>query len=145
MHTSKQDLRLITIMILFSLLDLARTYNGPVNSAISDYLYLCTSIFTSGFLSNNRELKYNHHQFPIRSYFAFYPNHRGQIPSEYHNQNLVYERQGVSVDWRNTGIISEEKIPSNFFFLTEMHYGRCGCYTSSNRLVEVNGTATGLR
>ena len=144
-HASTQDLRPIIIVILFSLLDPERTYNGPVNKAMLDYLYLSTSINTNGFMSNNGQVKYNHNQFPTNSYFAFYPNHHGQIPSGYHNHNLVFERQGVSVDWRNTGIISKEKIPSNFFFLTEMHYGGGGCYTSSDRWVEANGTAIGLR
>lgn len=121
------------------------TYNNPVNVAMDDYLYLSTSIYTNGFLSNNIEVTYNHNNFPIRSYFAFFPNHRGQRPSKYHDKNLVYERQGVSVAWRNTGKVSGENLPINFFFLTEMHYGGGGCYTTSDRWTEANGTAIGLR
>jgi hypothetical protein len=111
-----------------------------------DYLYLSTSIYTNGFLSNNMEVKYyNFGSFPIRSYFAFFPNHREQTPSTFHDDNLVYETQGVAVDSRNTGMALTERIPSNFFYLTEVHYGGGGCYTSSDRWDEANGTAIGLR
>ena len=65
--------------------------------------------------------------------------------STYHSQNLDFERVGVSIDWRNTGIISGENLPNNFFFLTEVHYGGSGCYTTSDRWVEAKGTAIGLR
>jgi hypothetical protein len=110
-----------------------------------DYLYLSTSININGFLSNNMKVTYKYKTLPIRSYFAFFPNHRGQIPNGHLSDNLVYESQGVAVQWRNTGIISNEKIPSNFFFLTELHYGGGGCYTSSDRWFEANGAAIGLR
>ena len=88
---------------------------------------------------------YNCGSFPIRSYFAFFPNYREQTPSTFHDDNLVYETQGVAVDWRKTGMVSTERIPSNFFYLTEVHYGGSGRYTSSDRWVEANGTAIGLR
>ena len=106
-----------------------------------DYLYLSTSSYSDGFLSNNVKVKYNP---GILSYFAFFPNHREQKPSTHHNSNLVYETRGVAVDWRNTGMVLTERIPSNFFYLTEVHYGGGGCYTSSDRWVEANGTAIGL-
>ena len=122
------------------------SYNKPLNAAMLDYLYLSTSTNTNGFLSNNRKVKYNNRgPYPIRSYFAFFPNHRGQSVSKYHGSNLVYEREGVAVDWRRTGKVSTNTIPSNFFFLTEIHYGGDGCYTSSDRWTEANGTAIGLR
>ena len=91
------------------------------------------------------EVKYNGPMFPIRSYFAFFPNHRGQNPNTQASSKLVYETRGVAVDWRNTGIVLTERIPSNFFYLTEVHYGGGGCYTSSDRWIEANGTAIGLR
>ena len=132
------------LVILFSLLGSGITYNIPANSIMGDYLYLSTSIYINGFLSNNMKVKYNHNSFPIRSYFALLPNHREQKPSTYHNSNLVYETRGVAVDWRNTGMVLTERIPSNFFYLTEVHYGGGGCYTSSDRWNEANGTAIGL-
>ena len=111
-----------------------------------DYLYLSTSNYANGFLSNNVEVKYNPISYTIISYFAFFPNQHEQTPStNYKDAELVYERQGVAVDWRNTGMVLTERIPSNFFFLTEMHYGAGGCYTSSDTWVEANGTAIGLR
>ena len=91
------------------------------------------------------EVKYTYGNFPIRSFFAFFPNHREQKPSTYHDSNLVYEIRGVAVDWRNTGLVLTERIPSNFFYLTEVIYGGGGCYTSSDRWFEANGTAIGLR
>ena len=111
-----------------------------------DYLYLSTSIHIKGFLSNNMEVKYDHprNSFPIRSYFAFFPNHREENSSTNHPK-LVYETRGVAVKWRNTGMALTERIPSNFFYLTEVHYGGGGCYTSSDRWIEANGTAIGLR
>jgi hypothetical protein len=108
-----------------------------------DYLYLSTSSYSDGFLSNNVKVKYNS-GIPL-SYFAFFPNHREQKLSTYHNSNLVYETRGVAVDWRNTGMVLTERIPSNLFYLTEVHYGGGACYTSSDRWVEANGTAIGLR
>jgi hypothetical protein len=135
------------LVIFFSLLDPGHdiTYNIPKNSFMLDYLYLSTSIYINGFLSNNMEVKYNFGSFPIRSYFAFFPNHREQTPSTYQNDNLVYETGGVAVDWRYTGMVLTERIPSNFFYLTEVHYGGAGCYTSSDRWKEASGTAIGLR
>ena len=135
------------LVILFSLLGwkLESGKNIPLNLFMGDYLYLRTSIDITGFLSNNMKVKYNHKSFPTNSYFAFFPNHREQKPSTYHNSDLVYESRGVAVDWRNTGMVLTERIPSNFFYLTEVHYGGGGCYTSSDRWVEANGTAIGLR
>jgi hypothetical protein len=112
---------------------------------MGDYLYLSTSIYINGFLSNNMKVIYNHDSFPIRSYFAFFPNHRGLNPNTQASPSWIYETGGVAVDWRNTGLILTERIPSNFFYLTEVHYGGGGCYTSSDRWNEANGTAIGLR
>ena len=123
-------------------------YEIPRNSNMSDYLYLSTSRNSNGFLSNNDMVDYSvaGGSYPTRSYFAFFPNHRGQNVSMYHAHNLIFEKRGVAVDWRNTGInVSGKKLPNQFFFLTEVHYGGAGCYTSSDRWVEANGTAIGLR
>ena len=110
-----------------------------------DYLYLSTSGYISGFLSNNVAVEYNYgHSYPIKNCFVFLPNHREQKPSTYFNGDLRFEAGGFAVDWRNTGIPSKDKIPGNFFFLTEVHY-YYGCYTSSDRWTEATGTAIGLR
>jgi hypothetical protein len=90
------------------------------------------------------EVKYTKSDFTANSYFAFFPNHGEEKPSTYH-PNKAYETRGVAVNWRNTGMVLTERIPSNFFYLTEVHYGGGGCYTSSDRWFEANGTAIGLR
>ena len=124
----------------------SNTYDEPENSKLSDYLYLSTSVNINGFRSNNEDVKYNFGgPYPIPSYLAFFQNHRREDVSTYLADYLVYETTGVSVDWRKTGIIATEKLTTNFFFLTEMHYGGSGCYTSSDRWAEANGTAIGLR
>jgi hypothetical protein len=135
---------MFVLVNLFSLLEPGITYNNPKNSFMLDYLYLSTSIYANGFLSNNMEVKYNPGSPTTTSYFAFFPNHREQKPRTNHPK-LVYETRGMAVDWRNTGMVLTERIPSNFFYLTEVHYGAGGCYTSSDRWVEANGTAIGLR
>lgn len=110
-----------------------------------DYIYLSTSIDKDGFL-NNITVKYDYlGPYPTRSYFAFFPNHRRQNVDMYHTHKMVFEKQGVCVKWRKTGKMSNEKLPDQFFFLTEMHYGGGGCYSSSDRWTEANGTAIGLR
>ena len=143
LEASTQNVRLSNL--IFFIIEPDVQYDSPKNSFMLDYLYLSTSIYTNGFLSNNMEIKYNKVNFPVRSYFAFFPNHREQKPSTNHDNDLWYETRGVAVDWRNTGMVLTKRIPSNFFYLTEVHYGGGGCYTSSNRWAEANGTAIGLR
>ena len=54
---------------------------------------------------------------------------------------------GVAVNWRKTGVPSfgHRQLPNNFLFLTELHFGGCGTYTSSDRWRNAFGTAIGLR
>ena len=56
-------------------------------------------------------------------------------------------RLGVAVDWRRTGVPSygHRQLPNNFLFLTEMHFGGCGTYTSSDRWKDAYGAAIDLR
>lgn len=67
--------------------------------------------------------------------------------SSAHGDNLIYESQGVAVDWRNSGVPSygHRQLPNNFIFLTEVHFGGCGTYTSSDRWIDALGSAIGLR
>ena len=147
-QASTQNVRLSNL--IFFIIEPDVQYDSPQNWFMLDYLYLSTSIYANGFLSNNVEVKYNPSSYTNISYFAFFPNHREQTPFQVVSTNgkdaeLVYERQGVAVDWRKTGMVLTERIPSNFFFLTELHYANGGCYTSSDTWVEANGTAIGLR
>ena len=130
-------------------------YTKPLNSYMQDYLLL--GILPSnvanrkgrnqGFVSNGVPVQFNNCDGNPNSYFAFFPNHREQAISTYHSGNLIYERQGVAVNWRNTGKPSygHRQLPNEFLFLTELHFGGCGCYTSSDRWVNAFGTAIGVR
>jgi len=140
------------------------TYSGyvrPVNEGLKPYLYLGLTpgrysrrnraIY--GFYSNNRRVQYRNcgrNGQTAPNFFAFYSNLRNRAASNYHKNNLVYERQGVAVDWRRTGIVNcASKVPNHYFMLTEMHFGGCGAYTSSDRwrtaTVPALGAAIGIR
>ena len=131
-------------------------YNGytrPRNQHLGDYLYLGILPATAarqknqqGFQSNNRQIKFGNCDANPNSYFVFFPNHREQAIIGY-GRSSVYERRGVAWDWRQTGVPSfgHRQMPNDFFFLTEMHFGGCGCYTSSDRWTDAYGTAIGLR
>ena len=84
------------------------------------------------------------------SLFAFLPNHNLQRPFKHHNYNGNYEDDGVAVDWRSKATLitnPHRRMPNKFFFVTELHFGGCGCYTSSDRWYKLgfNGTAIGIR
>ena len=82
---------------------------------------------------------------------VFLSNPQEKEPNRSHKGNPVYEQQGVAVDWRKTARrpYSGRRMPLEYFLLTEMHYGGCGCYTSSDRwlssVTPALGTAIGLR
>lgn len=130
-------------------------YTKPINSFMQDYILLgiipkhvAAKRTVQGFTSNHRTVQFRNCDANPNSLFAFLPNYCHQVPSSYHSSNLVYERQGVAVDWRNTAtpIINPVRtMPNQFFFLTELHFGGCGCYTSSDRWKKYQGTAIGLR
>ncbi|XP_046863102.1 LOW QUALITY PROTEIN: uncharacterized protein LOC124456805 [Xenia sp. Carnegie-2017] len=128
-------------------------YTRPLNYYLRDYLFLgilpkwrAQNRRIQGFRSNYRNIVFKT-VMQIQIYFAFFPNHKGITPSPYHKSNLVYERRGVAVNWRKTGLNlrSYGRLPCNFFFLTELHFGGCGTYTSSDRWTDATGTAIGLR
>ena len=99
------------------------------------------------FRSNGKSVSFKNCDANPNAYFALFPNHQEGNINPYHSSNLVYERQGVAVDWRNTGVPSygHRQLPNNFLFLTELHFGGCGTYTSSDRWTDAFGTAIGLR
>ena len=53
----------------------------------------------------------------------------------------------VSISKRSSSPFCVAKMPRTFFFLTEVHFGGCGCYTSSDRWskYDFNATAIGIR
>ena len=135
-------------------------HNAPQNVNLGPYLYLGTlhkseasQKTKQGFKSNGKEISFSNCDANPNSYFAFFPNPMEKAPSSYHMSNLVYERSGVAVNWRNSAKrpASTRRMPVDFFLFTEMHFGGCGCYTSSDRWLlsgTVNpalGTAIGLK
>ena len=131
-------------------------YTKPENHFMSDYFFLgiipaakARGRGTQGFKSNGRTIQFRNCDANPNSFFTFIPNHKLQTPSGYH-PNLVYERSGVAVNWRSTAIPitnPDRMMPNQFFFLTELHFGGCGCYTSSNRWKKYgfHATAIGVR
>jgi len=131
-------------------------YTGPVNYFMKDYILLgIIPALTSqnhiyqGFKSNGQTVQYKNCNKGRHSYFALLPNHNLQTPSSYHSNNLVYESSGVAVDWRSKAISithPDRMMPNKFFFLTELHFGGCGCYTTSDRWKDgFHATAIGIR
>jgi len=99
-----------------------------------------------GFQSNGKTLRYENCGGSRNNLFAFLPDHSELLPSDFHADNLIYEQEGMAVEWRNTSewLPSGRTIPNEFFFLTEVHMGGCGCYTSSDRWIDALGTAIGF-
>ena len=130
-------------------------YTRPVNSFMRDYILLgiiprpvAARKSYQGFTSNNRLVQFFNCDKNPNSLFAFMPNYYNQAPNSYLSSNLIFERQGVAVDWRYTAYPINHPVrtmPNAFFFLTELHFGGCGCYTSSNRWKNFKATAIGLR
>ena len=133
-------------------------YARPVNYQLGPYLYLGTlpprqsgNNKLLGFKSNGRNVLYRNCHNGKQNQFSFFSNPYERKPSDYHIRNLVYERRGVAVDWRRTAKrpYSGRRMPLDFFLFTEMHFGGCGTYTSSDRWLNsvqpAHGTAIGLR
>ena len=133
-------------------------YTAPKNKFMNQYILLgilpksvAQNKNTQGFRSNEDTVEFKScDKKSGNSLFAFMPNHNLQTPSSYHGFNLVYESRGFAVKWRSTGIPithPDRMMPNEFFFLTELHFGGCGCYTSSDRWAKFgyNATAIGIR
>ena len=133
-------------------------YTKPQNEFLGDYILLGITPAANARNNNQQGLKSNNQDISFRNcdknpnaYFAFFPNDGEVEPSRYHQQNSIYERQGVSVDWRRTAVrpFSGRRIPLEYFMFTEMHFGGCGTYSSSDKwltaTVPALGTAIGLR
>ncbi|XP_068762788.1 uncharacterized protein [Montipora capricornis] len=131
-------------------------YTKPKNYFMRDYILLgiiprslaAQRNTIQGFTSNNHPVSFRNCDGNPNSLFAFMPNHEQQPPSRYHSTNLVYEKQGVAVDWRKAALPIDSPprtMPNQFFFLTELHFGGCGCYTSSDRWSTYHATAIGVR
>ena len=132
-------------------------YTTPKNAHMKEYIFLGilprraenNKGQNQGFKSNGHLIQFTNCDGNPNSLFAFLPNHNFQPPSGYHPK-LGYENQGVAVNWRSKAapITNPDRMmPNEFFFLTELHFGGCGCYTSSNRWTKFgyHATAIGVR
>ena len=131
-------------------------YTEPQNHFMKDYIFFgiipksaSQNNNYQGFKSNGQNVEFKNCDSNPNSLFAFLPNHGLQAPSSYH-PDLRFEDSGVAVDWRSKGIPithPDRMMPNEFFFLTELHFGGCGCYTSSDRWTKYgfHATAIGIR
>jgi len=132
-------------------------YTKPKNQFMKDYIFFgiipesaARNQNYQGFRSNGHIIRFENCDSNPNSLFAFLPNHNMQTPSSNGNSTQYFETNGVAVDWRSQAspITNPGRImPSKFFFLTELHFGGCGCYTSSDRWNKYgyNATAIGIR
>ena len=131
-------------------------YTKPKNAFMQKYVFLgilpksvANKTTTQGFSSNGIIVQFGNCDGNPNGYFALFPNHHHQLPSDYAEKS-GFENTGIAVKWRShakaviSGIL---KMPNEFFFLTELNFGGCGCYTSSDRWKKFgyNSTAIGLR
>ncbi|KAL9978878.1 hypothetical protein ACROYT_G016460 [Oculina patagonica] len=132
-------------------------YTEPQNDFMNEYILLgilpaslAGNNNIQGFKSNGVDIRFQNSDGNANSLFAFMPNYKNQVPSDYHPQ-LVYESRGVAVEWRKQAkpvniMMPDRMMPNEFFFLTELHFGGGGCYTSSDRWNDgFNATAIGIR
>ena len=129
-------------------------YTAPKNDFMRNYIFLgiipelaAKSNGTQGFRSNGNVIQFNNCDANPNSLFAFMPNFHFKAPSSYASGSQ-YEDRGLAVNWRSKGIsiTYRDRMPNKFYFLTELHFGGCGCYTSSNRWKDgFNATAIGIR
>ena len=132
-------------------------YTKPQNQFMKKYIFFgiipasaAENKNYQGFRSNKDTIEFKNCDSNPNSLFAFLPNHDLQRPFNHNTLNLPYENDGVAVNWRSTATLisnSHHRMPNKFFFLTELHFGGCGCYTSSDRWHKFgfNGTAIGIR
>lgn len=129
-------------------------YTAPKNEFMRNYIFLgiipalaAKSKGSQGFRSNENVIQFDNCDETPNSLFAFMPNFNFEAPSSY-LLDSNYEDEGLAVKWRSKGISITycNRMPNKFYFLTELHFGGCGCYTSSNRWKDgFNATAIGVR
>ena len=130
-------------------------YTRPLNDFMKEYIFLgilpasiARKKNTQGFRANGQVIQFGNCDANPNSLFAFLPNHNHQTPHGY-GASSSYEDSGVAVNWRSKAkpITNPDRMmPNKFFFLTELHFGGCGCYSSSDRWkFGYHATAIGIR
>ena len=128
-------------------------YTIPQNHFMKNYIFFgiipasaAQNNKKQGFKANGHIIQFQNCDKNPNSLFAFMPNYNHQIPNNY---SPTSEDSGLAFDWRQRAkaITSPDRMmPNVFFFLTELHFGGCGCYSSSNRWNDgFNATAIGIR
>ena len=132
-------------------------YTRPWNDFMKEYIFLgilpksvANKITSQGFRSNGDVIEFKNCDGTPNSLFAFMPNRKREKPNDYLSNSNHFENSGVAVDWRFKAIPimnTQHTMPKTLLFLTELHFGGCGCYTSSNRWNKFgfNSTAIGIR
>ena len=94
-----------------------------------------------GYKSNGVPIDFTNCDANPNSYIALFPNHDELSPSSYHVPLGFFNR------WRNTfkPIPAGLEMPRKYFFFTEMHFGGCGVYSSSNNWGFLTASAVGVR
>ena len=131
-------------------------YTKPLNAFMKEYIFLgiipasaARQRSVQGFRCNGHIVQFKNCDANPNSFFAFMPNHNLETLGSY-SGNSIYEKVGVGVDWRSKAIPithPHRTMPNEFFFLTELHFGGCGTYTSSDRWSKFgfHATAIGIR
>ena len=131
-------------------------YTRPINDFMEDYIFLgilpasvAGNKNTQGFKSNGDVIEFKNCDANPNSLFAFMPNRNHQTPSDY-PVGSFFEDEGFAVHWRSKAkpiTLLDRTMPNKFFFLTELSFGGCGCYTSSDRWKKFgyNASAIGIR
>ena len=127
-------------------------YTQPINKAtigLSGYLYLglldsATAKVRGaiqGYKSNGIPVNFTNCDANPNSYIVLYPNHNELSPSSYYAGNAMFLR------WKKTFVKVQSglEIPHKYFFFTEMHFGGCGTYISSDRWGDIIASAIGVR
>ncbi|ESO97301.1 hypothetical protein LOTGIDRAFT_159323 [Lottia gigantea] len=124
-------------------------FKEPVNTVLGEYLYLGflnkSSIHKgsiNGYATDSKDQNFSNCNNDSNSYFNFYPNLENENPS-------ITTNSSIKVDmfaWTKTGvrIAENQKLSSDYFYVTEIHFGGCGGLTTSSIWRSVNGTALGL-
>ncbi|XP_013419820.1 uncharacterized protein LOC106180388 [Lingula anatina] len=126
-------------------------YQGPNNKALGPYMFLGflptnvaadPSKAAQGFRSNGRDVTFTNCDRNPNSYFATFPNHDEKNPVP-HNPHFYQLHR----NWRQSARQppSGRTMPTNYFFFTEIHFGGCGVYTSSDKWTDARGIAIGTK
>ena len=125
-------------------------YTKPRNAFMKDYLLLgiipalAVRNGSEGFISNGKIISFTNCDGTPNSYFAFLPNYNQEPPSNYSHLG------GVADIWCSKATVITDpnhRMPEEFFFFTEVHFGGCGTYSSSDQWTKYgfNATAIGIR